>query len=201
MSFATFHGEQGTFFSAKFYDNSWLYILTACGRVSSSFSFFVNSLMSSMYIRWLIFSCNLLSLYPAVHFLSVWLSGIMTIMNSKGDSASPWKIPLWIFVSAKLLPPAVSCTLQVFMVFTMKFMTSSDRLRVFKEVWSTNKSLLDSSQYSRHLGTVLALLRISNPSGFFQGFLDRSKGFNNSLYRLYSSQSVYLWQDPRIYQV
>ena len=27
--------------------------------------------MSSMYIRWLIFSCNLLSLYPAMHFLSL----------------------------------------------------------------------------------------------------------------------------------
>ena len=54
-------------------------------------------LVSSMYIRWLIFSCDLLSLYPAVHFLSIWLSGIMAIMNSKGDCASPWKIPLWIF--------------------------------------------------------------------------------------------------------
>ena len=29
----------------------------------------------------------------------------MTIMNSKGDSASPEKIPLWIFVSALLFPP------------------------------------------------------------------------------------------------
>ena len=38
---------------------SWLYILTACIRVSSSFSFFANSLMSSMYIKWLIFSCDL----------------------------------------------------------------------------------------------------------------------------------------------
>ena len=47
----------------------------------------------------------------------------MAIMNSKGDSASPWKIPLWIFVSAKLFLPAVNSTLQVFMVFSMKFMT------------------------------------------------------------------------------
>ena len=37
-----------------------------------------------MYIRWLIFSCDLQSLHPAVHFLSMWLSGIMAIMNSKG---------------------------------------------------------------------------------------------------------------------
>ena len=36
--------------------------------------------MSSMYIRRLIFPCDLLSLYPAVHFLSMWLSGIMAII-------------------------------------------------------------------------------------------------------------------------
>ena len=79
--------------------------------------------MSSMYIRWLIFSCDLLSLYPAVHFLSKWFSGIMGITYSKGERASPWKIPLWIFASAKLLPPAVNSTLQVFLVFSRKFIT------------------------------------------------------------------------------
>ena len=81
---------------------SWLYILTVRIRVSRCFSFFANSLMSSMYIRWLIFSFDLQSLYLSVHFLSIWLRGIMAIMNSKGDSASPWEIPLWIFVSAKV---------------------------------------------------------------------------------------------------
>ena len=33
-----------------------------------------------MYIRWLIFSCDLLSLYPAAHFLSMWFSGIIIII-------------------------------------------------------------------------------------------------------------------------
>ena len=66
---------------------SWLYILTACMRVFSSISFFANNLMSSMYIGWLIFSCDLLSLYTSAHFLNMLFSGIMTIMNSKGDSA------------------------------------------------------------------------------------------------------------------
>ena len=75
---------------------SWLHILTICIRVSIFFSIFANILMSLMYIRWFIFSCNLLSLYPAVHFLSMCLRSIMVIMNFKGDSASPWKIPLWI---------------------------------------------------------------------------------------------------------
>ena len=94
MSFATFHYEHGTFSMPNSISMSWLYILTACIRTSSSFLFFANSLMSSKYIRYLIFSCDLVSLYPAVHFLSMWLSGIMAIMNSKGDRASPWKIPL-----------------------------------------------------------------------------------------------------------
>ena len=97
------------------------------------FHVFANSLMSSMYIRWLIFSCDPLSLNPAMHFLSMWLSGIMAIMNSKGDSASPWKIPLWIFVSAKPLPPAASFTLQVCKVFSMKFMTSCDILYILRQ--------------------------------------------------------------------
>ena len=92
---------------------SRVYILTVCIRVSSSFSFFAKSLMSSMYVKRLTFSCDLL--YPAVHFLSMWFSGIMAIMNSKGDRASPWKIPLWIFASANLLPPALSSySLRVF---------------------------------------------------------------------------------------
>ena len=81
---------------------SWLYILTACIWVYSSFSFFANSLISSIYIRWLTFSCGQLSLYPAVHFLNMWLSDIMAITNSKGDWASPWNMSLWIFASAKL---------------------------------------------------------------------------------------------------
>ena len=106
-----------------------MYILTACIRFPSSF-FFANSLTSYMYIRWLIFSCDLLSLYTAEHFLSMWSSGIMAIMNSNGESASPWKIPLCIFVSAKILPPAVNPTRQIFMVFSIKFMTSCDILYI-----------------------------------------------------------------------
>ena len=98
-----------------------LYIFTACIRVSNSFSFFANSLMSSMYIRWLIFSCDLVSLYPAVHFLCMWLSGIIAIIKSNGDSASLWNITLWIFASAKLFAPAVNSTHQIFKVFYVKF--------------------------------------------------------------------------------
>ena len=62
--------------------------------------------MSSMYIRWLIFSFDLLSLYPAMHFLSMWLSGIMAIMNSKDDSASP----RWIFVSVPVIDDRIIWT-------------------------------------------------------------------------------------------
>ena len=53
-----------------------------------------------------IFSCYLISLYPAVQFLSMWLSGIIGSINSNGDCESPGNIPLCIFVSAKLLPLA-----------------------------------------------------------------------------------------------
>ena len=79
---------------------------------------------------WLIFFCNLLSLYPAVHFLSMWLSGIMAIMNNTGNSASPLKIPLWILVSTKLRPPAVNSTLQV---LSINFITSCDILYILRQ--------------------------------------------------------------------
>ena len=99
----------------------WMYIFTACIRVSNPFSFLADSLMTSMYIRWLIFSCYLLSLYLSVHFLSMWLSGLITITNSNSDSASLWNIPVWILTSAKLFPPLVSSTHQVSVVFSINF--------------------------------------------------------------------------------
>ena len=47
---------------------SWLHIPTTCIRVSNPFFFLANNLMSSIYIRWLIFSYNLLSLYTPMYF-------------------------------------------------------------------------------------------------------------------------------------
>ena len=106
---------------------SLLYILTVCIRVSNSFSFLAKSLMLFMYIKWLIFSYDLLSLNPAVHFLRTWLSGIIAITNNNSCSSSPWNMPLWIFTPAKLCPPAVNSTLQVCMVLSINclILTSS----------------------------------------------------------------------------
>ena len=80
--------------------------IIACIRVSKSFSFLVNSLMS-MYIRWFIFSYNLWSFYPPVHFPSTLLSDTIAITNNDSDSASLWKTPLRIFGSVKLFPSAL----------------------------------------------------------------------------------------------
>ena len=53
-------------------------IFTAYIRFSNSFSFLTNSLMSSsMYIRWLIFSCDWLSLYPFIIIIII----IIIIIN------------------------------------------------------------------------------------------------------------------------
>ena len=109
---------------------SWLYILTVCIRVSNS-SLLENILMLSMYIRWLIF-CDLWNLYPPVHVLCKYESGMVTTTNRNGDSASPWNIPLWIFTSAKLFPSAVNSTLKFFMVFSTNFMTSPDILKILR---------------------------------------------------------------------
>ena len=46
----------------------------------------------------------------------------MAIMNSKGD-----------LLSAKLLSPAVNSTLQVFMIFSINFMTICDALYIVRQ--------------------------------------------------------------------
>ena len=76
-----------------------LYILTAC--ISFQFFFvFGKQFVVVTFFRWLIFYCDLLSLYPSVHFLSIWLSGIIYSTHSSGESASPWNVSLWIFASS-----------------------------------------------------------------------------------------------------
>ena len=50
-----------------------------------------------MYIRWLIFSCDLLSLYPAVHFPRMWLSGIIEIIDSNDNCASLWNVSQMLY--------------------------------------------------------------------------------------------------------
>ena len=61
----------------------------------------------------------------------------IAITNSNGDGGSPWNIPRSQFASAKFFPPAVNSTLQVFMVFMIKFMTSSDILYIWGSLLSS----------------------------------------------------------------
>ena len=65
-------------------------------------------------------------MYPPVHFLSMWLNGIMSITNSNDDSVSPWNIPLWISTSTNLCSLAINSCLQFFVVSSIYFITSSD---------------------------------------------------------------------------
>ena len=112
---------------------SWLNYHTVCIRVSNSFSFLVKSLISSMYVKWLNYACDLLCLYLAVHFQRMWLNGIMAITNSNGDSASPWNMPLWVFTSAQLFPPTVNSTLQICMIFSINCTTWPSILYIFRQ--------------------------------------------------------------------
>ena len=108
---------------------SWLYILTVYIRVSKSFSFYTNTLMLSMYVRLLSFCCDLLSLYSAVHSLH----DIFAIANSNGDWAFPWIYLSGSLPSLCFFPPVVNSTRQVFMVFSIKFTTSSDILNILRQ--------------------------------------------------------------------
>ena len=61
------------------------------------------------------------------------LSIKVPIRKKSGNLFNDPCIPLWIFASGKLLPPTVNSTLQVFMVFSIKFMTSSDILYILMQ--------------------------------------------------------------------
>ena len=63
--------------------------------------------------------------------MSLW--GIIAIIYKNGDSASPWNIPRWIFASAKLFRPAINSTLQAFIIFLIKLMSSSDILHILRQ--------------------------------------------------------------------
>ena len=72
-------------------------------------------------------------------FVSGWtfswyvVSDIIAIINKNGDSAFPWNIPFWIFASAQLFPPTVNFPFHVFMVFSIKFIGSSDILYILRQ--------------------------------------------------------------------
>ena len=85
-----------------------------------------------MYIRWLIFTRDLVRLYPAVYFVSMWLSGLMAIMNRNGDSAFLWNIIIIIII--------IIC----------EYSTSvlGNGLSQYPEKQQVSPSLQDSSQYS-----------------------------------------------------
>ena len=141
MSFVAFYYLHCAFLYAKFHP--WLYILTGCIRVSNSFLFFAFNVMSFMYIRWLIFSCDLQSLYPAVHFLSMWLSGIITIINSNGDSVSPWNVFFWFPFQLSF-----SLLLSIPLSRFSWLLTLADGLSQKSEWLQVSLGLQDSSQYS-----------------------------------------------------
>ena len=91
------------------------------------------------------FSGDLWSLYTPVHFQSMWLSRIIDITNCIGDSASSRKIPFWIFTSAKIFPPVISCTPQFSMVFLINFITSLDLMYI---LWSSIIKLRETIAYA-----------------------------------------------------
>ena len=56
----------------------------------------------------------------------------MAIINSNGDSASHWNMPLWIFAFGKLFLLAVNSIPQVCLVFSINCMTSSGILYILR---------------------------------------------------------------------
>ena len=93
--------------------------------------------MSSMYIWWWIFLQFMEFLaacaFPkyTIEWHHCYSNGDST--NSNGDTASPWKIALWIFPSTNLFPHAVGFTRQFSMEYSINFMTSPDILYILRQ--------------------------------------------------------------------
>ena len=109
------------------------YILTSCINVSNSFSFLVNNLMSSIYVRYFFFCCCFFFLRCKFLTACAFLSSIIAITNSYGENVSPWKISLWIFSSAEIVPPAVHSTLEFYIVSVFNLIALSLIVYIFRE--------------------------------------------------------------------
>ena len=154
MSFPAFYCKHGASSIPNSILTPCLYMLTACIRIYNSFSFLANSSMSSMYIKRLIFFCDFPSLYPAVHFLSMWLSGIIAIIISNGDSAPPGKITLLDFCFSYFLQLSILLS-KFLMVCSIKFMTSSNILYIW---WQFDIPLCGTISYA-FLQSIQAIAR------------------------------------------
>ena len=152
-------------FNVKFH----FYVLTVYSQsLYEGFQFLfllANTLMPSKYIRWLIFSGNLVRLYPPAYFLSMWLIGIIATTNSNGDSASSWDV-LLIFICAKLLAPAIYPAFQFSLVLSINCVISSDILYILRQsniqlCWTKLLAvLLLNRALARFFRLILLLLRL-----------------------------------------
>ena len=109
--FSLLHGK---FFCGKFYLSVWTIFSLSVLRFPRLFIFIRQ--FDVVHVHYVIYLFLRLSFYPAVHFLSMWLSGIVAITNSNDDRAFPWNIPHWIFFTPKPFLPAFSSILQLSMV-------------------------------------------------------------------------------------
>ena len=136
--------------------------------------------MSSIYIKWLTFSCDLLSLYPTVHFLSMWFRGIMAIMNSRGGIATLWKIPICILFQPSFFLRLLIQPSSFFMVCSMKFMVSCDILFLYLGPFGSMWSFLYYYYYYYYYHYYsLRVLMISIPRCFFLLEFERQQVSSN----------------------
>ena len=105
---------------------SWLYILTDSIRVSNTFSFLANSLTLSLYIKWFGLFLGFTEFVSGCDWVaSSLLETVMVIVNLSGICLSG--------SFAKLFLPAFNSSLQVSMVFSINFITSSSILYILRQ--------------------------------------------------------------------
>ena len=86
---------------------SWVYILNICYRFFNFFHFWQTVWCCQYNLGCWFFLAICGVLYPPVYFLSICLSVIIAITNSNGDSALPWKTPLWLVHFETICYPAL----------------------------------------------------------------------------------------------
>ena len=123
------------------------------------------------------------------------MSNVISITNGNLESAYPWKMPLRIFTSDKVLPSAANSTFEFFTASLMKVITLLFILCIFTQVWRDNiigffvvihtlatfYASLSSSRGCSYQGTVSHLFHPSARAGYdTRSIFKRSlTGFNS----------------------
>ena len=127
--FPFFSLKAGNIFNAKFHS----YLVDSYGFYNGFYFFFIlDKYLDHIYVSEMVYPCLWSCIfYPLLSFLNTWFIRNITVTNSRCDSEFPWKIPFWIFTSARVYPPVSHSRIQFLTALLMNFPNCYGILNIF----------------------------------------------------------------------